>query len=314
MRVSDSVRKCVVCLGLKDGAEAPDFGGTAFVVNLPGEKIGNFQYLVTAKHCLDKIGDRPYVIRMNTRDGGSHEFDGKGVRWWSHEDRTVDAAVTPFINAPSFHLDLRAVGIETFLTDEDIVKHQIGPGDEVFMTGLFKHVAGQKKNLPIARLGSLALIPDEQVYFHNGFMDAYLVESRSIGGLSGSPAFVSESVEVPYRTAKSDADADIRYWAPGQTFFLGVVRGHWDAPPNGTLLEAEKVNMGICVVVPANKIREILYLPEFVEMRREAEERLLKDKHKDSSALDSSFAKPFTKDDFESALKKASRKIGPSKH
>jgi hypothetical protein len=54
---------------------------------------------------------------------------------------------------------------------------------------------------PILRAVRLAMFPTDQVQvdLQNGkseFMDVYLVEARSIKGLSGSPVFVRESVAV----------------------------------------------------------------------------------------------------------------------
>jgi hypothetical protein len=56
-------------------------------------------------------------------------------------------------------------------------------------------------------------------------------------------------------------------------FCTGIMIGHWAVPP-GSTIEKEKVNMGISVVVPADKILEVLNQPDLVEMRR-AQEALL---------------------------------------
>ncbi len=78
-----------------------------------------------------------------------------------------------------------------FATDEIIKDQNIGLGDEVFITGLFGYVAGSQKNIPIVRVGNIAMMPDEKVPTEGEPMEAYLIEARSMGGLSGSP--VSES-------------------------------------------------------------------------------------------------------------------------
>ena len=46
-----------------------------------------------------------------------------------------------------------------FLTDEAIKSGNIGPGDEVVMTGLFAHFSGEQKNFPIVRTGNIAMLP-----------------------------------------------------------------------------------------------------------------------------------------------------------
>lgn len=314
MRVPKSVRDCVLYVGVED-TDNPDnvkYGGTAFIVSIPGEHSGSFAYLVTAKHNLEKIGKRPYFIRANTPDGSAVVFDAKGLEWIFHPDNTVDAAIALFAPPDEVTLDTRSVHESDFLTDQDIETYRIGAGDEVIMTGLFTEVEGQHKNLPIVRMGNVALIPDEPIPFKEALIEGYLIEARSIGGLSGSPAFVSSTVLVNYPNKVPEDKTRNFYWVPGKSFFFGIVIGHWELPAMRSLNEMEKVNMGIAVVVPAKKIREIFYLPEQVEMRREIEREELKAKTA-TSVNDSGFDKPqkpnFTREDFEAALKKASRKV-----
>jgi hypothetical protein len=56
------------------------------------------------------------------------------------------------------------------------------------------HHTGDLKNVPIVRVGNLASYPSEQIQTRAfGRMEAYLIEARSIGGLSGSPvSFILE--------------------------------------------------------------------------------------------------------------------------
>jgi hypothetical protein len=315
MRVPKSVRDCVVYIGLpdKDNPDNVTYGGTAFIVTVPGEYSGSFAYLVTAKHTLDAIGNRPYVVRANTKDGRSVIISGEGTEWTFHPDPTVDAAITRFGVPEEANLDWRSIPVADFLTDQHISDYRIGAGDEVVMTGLFTEVEGRHKNLPIVRMGNVALIPSEPIPFNNELIDAYLIEARSIGGLSGSPAFVSSTVLIPWPNKDPNDKTPHYCWVPGKAFFLGIVKGHWQVPAMRSLNEVEKVNMGISVVVPAKKIREILYLPEQVEMRREIEKEELQSKTK-TSANDSGFDEAveqttFTRKDFEAALKKVSRKV-----
>lgn len=320
MRVPETVRKCVLTLGCEDEATKEIvYCGTAFIVKIPGElQRWNASYLLTAKHCLkeiEKTQSKRTVFRANTADGSAVEIDATGAKWYFHPDPTVDLAVIPFLPSPGLNLDIRSVPEIMFLTSDDISKHRIGPGDEVFMTGLFTAVKGHTRNLPIVRMGNVALFPGEQVEWDGNFIDAYLVESRSIGGLSGSPAFVSETVQIAYpsRAGKKYPEHAEIYFVPGQTFFMGLVIGHWDVPPNRALLEKEKVNMGISIVVPCWKIRELLYLPEHVKMRKEAEKLAMDEEGVSSTDFAAPEKKetPFTRSDFETALKKASRKIEP---
>jgi hypothetical protein len=54
------------------------------------------------------------------------------------------------------------------------------------------------------------------------------------------------------------------------------MHGHWDLPIGVGTEEAEAVNMGIAIVVPAQKILEVLYHPELVAMREERDNEMEK--------------------------------------
>jgi hypothetical protein len=114
-------------------------------------------------------------------------------------------------------------------------------------------------------MGNIAMMPDEVIPTELGDMEAYLVEARSIGGLSGSPAFVRKT--VPFGI--------------GSFYLLGLMHGHWDLPAkskNDLLMNDDllgKVNMGIAIVVPAKKILEVLNHPELVKMREQQEKDVL---------------------------------------
>jgi hypothetical protein len=271
VRVPDEVRKCVVFLGLPvhvlpNGEERVSFVGTAFFVSISSSVEGtSYIYLVTAKHVAEKVGKNLFVLRMNTRDGRSILIEAKSPKWFFHStDASVDAAVLPW--APSFEeFDYKAVHVSTFLSNEIIQKEGIGVGDEVFITGLFAYVSGSARNLPIVRMGNVAMMPDEVIPTEFGNIEAYLVEARSIGGLSGSPAFVRKTVPVGI----------------GGFYLLGLMHGHWEIPTqrkNDLLMDDDllgKVNMGIAIVVPANKILEILNHPELVRMREQHNRELL---------------------------------------
>ena len=114
------------------------------------------------------------------------------------ERKYVDAAVTFF--SPSYthlsQLEVEHVPVGMFADEKVIKQRHIGVGDEVFITGLFTKVQETTKNIPIVRTGTVAMIPGEKIPFGDNLIEAYLVEARSIGGLSGSPVFVRETLGV----------------------------------------------------------------------------------------------------------------------
>ena len=78
-----------------------------------------------------------------------------------------------------------------FADDKFILENEVGVGDEVFITGLFSHHHGNHKNIPIVRTGNIASMPEEKIQTQNYLREAFLIEARSIGGLSGSPVFLN---------------------------------------------------------------------------------------------------------------------------
>jgi hypothetical protein len=123
-------------------------------------------------------------------------------------------------------------------------------------------------------------LPNAKIVDWVGEIDGYLVEVRSIGGLSGSPAFVRAPIGLNfsvhnrggnYRTATGHVQGDY--------FFLGLTHGHWEVDHgqyNDTEIvavprSASSLNLGIAVVIPAKKILEVLHNPQLVYLRAESE-------------------------------------------
>jgi hypothetical protein len=265
MRVPEEVRKCVVFVGLPvtmpNSQPGISLKGTGFITLVPSknDQKKGFMYLVTAKHVATKLEGKTFIARVNTQDGRSRPAIGEGIRWWYHPtDPLVDVAIIPW--APMPEADLKAIPIRLFLSDDTIQSANIGAGDDVFMTGLFAHLSGSERNLPIVRFGNIAMIPDEPVPTSIGMIEAYLIEARSIGGLSGSPVFT-------YRIIKGRI----------KLYFMGLMHGHWDIPledKNDLMITDSlgSVNMGIAIVVPAKKILEVINQPELVKIRQKVEE------------------------------------------
>jgi hypothetical protein len=295
MRVPEAIRKSVGFLARATGsARQIKFRGTGFIVSVPSALPGmKYELLVTAKHVADQLLLGDWVCRMNTKDGRFMDMHGtKDHPWWFHptEKDRVDVAVTTFHGPqesaePSAELDATAVPLSMFLDDESIRRTDIGPGSEVFMTGLFNKMSQNSRNLPIVRMGNVALIPGAGelvpgVTIGGRAVDAeaYLIEARSIGGISGSPVFVRTEarLQLPAQHATGGDIRMMEWLVAGQFYFLGLVHGHWEVlideknePEVLTPRKYEKdaVNLGIAVVIPAKKIREVVFHPELVEMR-----------------------------------------------
>ena len=268
MRIQEDVRQSVVFICLpktsSDGQSGISFVGTAFLVTIPSNAKPGESYLnlVTAKHVAEKTTHSAFLIRVNTKDGFEY-IKGEEIKWFYHPtDKSVDVAVAPLMLSPETH-EYKTIPVSRFLSDEIMLQKKIGLGDEVYVAGLFAHVSGSKKNQPIVRTGNIAMIPSELIPTELGNIEAYLIEARSIGGLSGSPAFVRETVPIGL----------------GESYFLGLMRGHWEISAelkNDFALNADffgRVNMGIAIVIPAKKIMEVLNHPELVDLRNKLENK-----------------------------------------
>jgi len=330
VRVPDQVLKSVAFIGEvthqdEQGNVFGDLSATGFFISIPATHFPELRhvYFVTAKHVAEDLNDHSPYILVNSRDGGQTHLTNFGPRWFFHPtDKNADVAILQVAEQPNLAPRM-AVLTDDFVTDDDIASREwVDVGDEVFVTGLFTLAPGQKRNTPIVRTGNIAMIPSEQIQTELGFSDVYLVEGRSIGGLSGSPVFVRRTetfkIQLPDKRI-----TEVN--CPGPFKLLGLMQGHWIIDPseanNASIRHVQKgVNAGIAIVTPAIKILEILNQSGMKMMRDLAEEDLGRQRGSVPSSDSTKRKKEqteqeqpvLTQGDFESALKKASRKIAPA--
>ncbi len=273
-----------VCFIAKSGA-IESYKATGFIVSVAGAHKNAHLYVVTAKHVANAVAGSPFVIGFNTNEGTKGRFElnydsDHPLRWWDHptEPNAVDVAVFPFRPTEYPILDVEWVHYPNMIATPEIMTSEgIGIGDEIAVIGLFTAFSGQNRHFPIARIGNLAMLPTERIPV-KGFdpMEAYLAEGRSIGGLSGSPVFVRQTINgtVPDRSG-----IQVPFAGTGQIHFLGLMHGHWDIPKSlDGVTQVEAVNMGISIVVPAHKIWEVVNHPELAVERTELDEAIGKEK------------------------------------
>jgi hypothetical protein len=257
MQIPEEIRKCVAFLGypMADGSER--LRGTAFFVS---RDIGGrtFTYAVTAKHVIDKIknlGINEVILKLNRTGGAALANRVPLANWHFHpSDKSVDVAVLRVVLPDA--LDYRTFPIIGAATSDVIKAHNIGIGEEVFLTGLFSPHVETERNVPIVRAGVIAAMPEERISTKIGKIDAYLIEARSIGGLSGSPVFVYLPEARGGRLTRGPI-----------YFLLGIVHGHFDSEElkKDVIEDAfpeETINMGIAIVVPIEKVIEVLDQPK----------------------------------------------------
>ncbi|NGO50402.1 hypothetical protein [Allomesorhizobium camelthorni] len=275
MRINEAIRKTVVFLGIQDNTGAFTPYGTGFVALWP-EHDRYYIYLVTAKHVLSDIKrtSRDLIGRLNSKEGKAEL--GKlpaPDEWFTHPSNSqCDIAVVPFSASPET-FDYKGVDlIKNILTEDFIRENEVGPGDMVFTAGLLTRHFGVSKNIPIVRSGNIAAMPDEPIDLVDlGHQEVYLIESRSIGGLSGSPVFLSSSAaRVRGGTLVLDPMKQER--------LIGVNIGLFQLQPSidrARTDEAERrdhflemMSAGIAIVVPIQRAIEIIRdRPDMIEHR-----------------------------------------------
>jgi hypothetical protein len=283
MLIDEQFRKCTTFLFIDKldedtGVSTRVPAATAFFLGVPLGDQASVIYAVTARHVID--ASRPYgplFVRINTTVGTYKDFRTFQDDWVS--DPSTDVAVHR-VALPIESYDIRAIPLAMVATDEFLVERKVGPGDDVFFVGLFSEHPGQTRNQPIMRFGNISLMPHEETLLRldpgsdaRTPVDAFLVEARSWGGHSGSPAFI-------YFPANRVAGQLLLN--PPPPALLGLVHGHYEIKQEvaliGDILGSGNVpvNAGIAVVIPAQKIIDTLMQQELVEER----DRLLKELQK----------------------------------
>lgn len=266
MRIPDNVRKCVAFVGYRDGEGRIRLAGTVFFMSRTVlDDRFQFTYAVTAKHVIDGIRDRggTPLLRVNQVNGNAQWVELPLEGWKFHPDETeVDVAVMRVIHDDAV-VDLTTFPIQGVATAEFAKEVGIGIGQDLFLTGLFAHHYGTERNIPIVRVGNIAAMPEEKIETPMGLIDAYLVEARSIGGLSGSPVFAHLGA-VRVRDGKLQHTMN----EEGNFYLLGLMHGHFDvrvAQDDVSVeldgISNERINSGIAIVVPVEKILDVINQP-----------------------------------------------------
>lgn len=268
MKIPDQVRKTVAFIAYEDKTDLSIRPvGSVFFVGpdpLPGTNVTERVFAVTARHVIEGLirkGCKECVLRLNPKDP-EHDIISITVpldQWLFHpNDASLDVAVYEQGLQPE--IDQLVLPLSLGASHEHLQTHDVDLGDEVFISGLFIHHYGDRRNIPIVRIGNLAALDEEPVSTKKGLIKAYLVEARSIGGLSGSPVFVNLSGS---RTIGSNYVV-----GPSINSFLllGLIHGHFSASAEEAILFdsaiedtiGASINAGIAIVVPFYQIEELV--------------------------------------------------------
>jgi hypothetical protein len=283
MNIPPAMTDCVCFVYAEiDGKARPV--GTAFFMAMPIADKGDAIVVVTALHVIANIEQRngKVLLRVNTKDGKVFTLPIAISSWVKPDqsDEFVDVCFAPWQVPWEGPFAFQYFSAKIAATADVMEQRQLGVGNEVAFAGLFVNHYGQKRNEPIVRFGTIAAIPREPVSttYSSGTeieVEAYLIESRSVGGLSGSPVFVDPGL------FRITADGN-REWRPtGEPggYLLGVMHGHWDAPKEAIEADAtqaadadffgakkEYINLGIALVTPIDKLLKVIRESEWYRL------------------------------------------------
>jgi hypothetical protein len=167
---------------------------------------------------------------------------------------------------------------------------RIGPGDDTYTLARLRGHDGKNRNLPTAISGSISLNadPKEPVVLQSGYrQEAFLVETRSLSGYSGSAVFVHRQDEKGLLPHDRWPIRKRRFREPFEGHrLLGVDCGHFPLYNPVEFRKDERrpwiksetfrsvQNSGHVIVVPAWRLYDLLHDPHLVRARKQKEDEL----------------------------------------
>ena len=236
-------------------------------------------------------------------------------------------------HSPNNDLTINRIELNSMVpSEEQLSSELIGLGDEVVIIGAFVGRVGKKKNIPVVRIGNVAAMAEEPTDFGSQRRPAYLLETRSLGGISGSPVFVNLTNIVKFGEApgvvglvrRDRVAADGTRSQSSNYNLLGMVIGaHGSNYFSDFVAEFDsdikssdfEFNAGISVAIPSSVIVEFLAEEHVRTARQRAIEARRKiSGYKPTSARDPSGAvasaaesNPRHREDFTSLLNAAAK-------
>jgi hypothetical protein len=242
--------------------------GTGFWVGDENKTRGFRRFLVTAKHIASGYG--PTWVRIRLESGGVCDLPVSG---WTHHPES-DVSVAPFNDDLTGYIatytDVSAF-IDRFTASPNVIA---GVSDPVHYVGLLAAVPTMQEDaIPMVRSGSIGALyqldipsKDRMGTVHIEPL-AHLIDARARLGFSGAPCLV----EKPTIKRNESGDLVMGSWIG----LLGVITGVFSAPSSVFQIDDPTVetalavaeNTGVTVVVPVEKIREVMHVIETSDRR-----------------------------------------------
>ena len=265
--------------------------GTCFFVRYT-EDTEAFDYVVTARHLV-----RPHTrgieelpldgkvrIRLSRKNKPPRVIDTVRHEWAVHNDASIDIAVRPFDTRaidPDEELEvshLNITGLSTILQSPitDRFYGSVALGDDIFIPSLFTGHIGERRNIPVIRIGHIAAMPTENIRSGAPTTPAFLIETKSLGGISGAPVFVhlqpqQRRSEPKFRNAPGEDMMIVPYALIG--IILGAHSGRYAEDfvvPEGEeniIPRDADFNAGISVVLPIKHAIDLIESALFKDAR-----------------------------------------------
>ncbi len=269
---SDSVKSVVFVIGERGGTQPI---GTGVIVSVSEQtERGNvfFTYVVTAAHVV--ATEQRTWVRCRRSEDEVEDIEVPLGAWRSHWSADITAAIVQFGEPNNYW---RTIPTRQFA---DAPKGDIavdawsarGPllGDRVYFAGLLHQIPEMGlRMIPMTRSGTVGALNVERIPVlvsreprHVREENGHLIDCRSFAGFSGAPCFIQFEALVHHEDGSGDQIVSPAY-------LLGTIADHLEAPDG----QGERANAGVAVVVPVERLRELLMSDESVEERR----RLLHD-------------------------------------
>jgi hypothetical protein len=235
MRVDSDALKTVVFIGAEArGVFVPV--GTGFIARYPYSNW-SFFFVATANHVLDLIdGDFVYV-RMNRKDGTSSSIRFEKNTVIRHSNAHNDIALLAITRSNGvFDQHPILINREDLAARRSVWNPDIG--DEVVTVGLYGTHFGSVRNIPVVRIGNIAMMPGAPVFCN---APAVRIEKGQVHTLN-NPTYIPIGVMIGYHLVATAQDQ------------IQVPNGE-DGP---TRLTADERNTGFAVVVPIERLFDIL--------------------------------------------------------
>ena len=269
----------------KDDAEKGlDPQGSGVLIAVPSSDDKNWFHIhgITNWHVAVDYIPAP-CIRINTRCGKGKIFDFDPSDWICKEDYYDIAISPPLLLNPETEIFTPLEVNTFFLTQEQELKDEIGPCDDVFMVGLFVDDVRNEIYAPSFRFGHISLM-NAQVKQVTGYRGrSIMLDMNSRTGFSGSPVFVFRTLGSHFMEQALAGQV-----LTGGGHYMKLLGIHWgqvfekwkiETIPKGNILLKEAKNSlalegqfilglsGMTYVIPSACIKEMLDLPELSSLR-----------------------------------------------